>query len=66
MRRNRDEWLADRTRDPEMNGRLLIAGAWEDGAVSDPVTNKYSGAIIGSVAVADEKQIRRAIAAAGE
>lgn len=49
-----------------MNGRLLIAGAWEDGVVSDPVTNKYSGAIIGSVAVADEKQIRRAIAAAGE
>lgn len=49
-----------------MNGRLLIAGVRKIGAASDPVTNKYSGAIIGSVAVADETQIRRAIVAAGE
>ena len=47
-----------------MNDRLSIAGAWEVGAASDLVIKKCSGVVIGSVAVADEKQTRRAIAAA--
>ncbi|MHB1309592.1 MAG: aldehyde dehydrogenase family protein [Limisphaerales bacterium] len=49
-----------------MTGRLLIGGRWIDGRGDDAVTNKYSGAVIGRVAVADEAQVREAIGAAAK
>ena len=44
--------------------RLLIGGAWIDGAATFPVTDKFSGAVIGHADRASREQVDAAVAAA--
>jgi succinate-semialdehyde dehydrogenase / glutarate-semialdehyde dehydrogenase len=44
--------------------RLLIGGAWIDGAETFPVTDKFSGALIGHADRASRQQVDAAVAAA--
>ena len=47
-----------------MHRKLLIDGKWIESAEVANVTNKYSGAVIGTVAQAGEPDVRNAVAAA--
>lgn len=44
--------------------RLLVDGAWIDGAATFPVTDKFSGAVIGHADRASREQVNAAVAAA--
>jgi acyl-CoA reductase-like NAD-dependent aldehyde dehydrogenase len=47
-------------------GQLLIAGKWVAGATSQPLTDKYTGAAYGEMAVASPEQVTQAVSGAME
>jgi succinate-semialdehyde dehydrogenase/glutarate-semialdehyde dehydrogenase len=49
-----------------MTGRLLIGGEWVDGAVRQPLCDKYDGRPYGEMAVASVGQVEAAVAGAVE
>src|SRR5690606_17847754 len=44
--------------------KLLIGGAWTDGASTQQLTDKYRGQVYGEMAVASPEQVEQAITAA--
>jgi len=47
-----------------MNGQLLIGGQWVDGASSEALQDKYSGAVYGEMAAASAEQVTAAVSGA--
>jgi len=59
--------MASNTKSPQPTGTgLYVAGQWQETSVSLPVTDKFTGASLGVVAVADQAAVDRAVAAARE